>query len=441
MGESAEAPFERSAAKRGWMREEAPVRFLQLRGLALARELGVDGSAINEMVGILCSALGADWLCNVAKDIPHGDVMPFRKHWIGDLVSVAGATQVAELLELTDYLRTAATSPSFAALMANLKDNYHTTILPLAFAHRFGRAGVTDLRYEPPARAGRRGDLRFSHDGAVYVVECYRPYVSNNELRWIGQFSIQLLDAVDPTADVVSIAVQLYRLPTLAERRELASLVGRLARKALTRQADLGSGMIAPEMEDTDLATVSVCPAEPTRDLQAPPVVRRPSSFPAKADNWVNFTRRLRGRMEVLTDTQVDIADADAMGLSHCAIWLPPEMESEKPEEKDVDAALLKLGRKIESKLSQARDDEGSLRVVIVNTWTARHIHRAAPMTLSRFRGKLFAHSDLAAVLLVHRAWTHARHRFEYAIYPIYGEAAHRLPEGLVDNIMAAESR
>jgi hypothetical protein len=419
-----------------FVRQEGPISYLQLRGLALAHKLGVDGSSINEMVGILRSVFSEEWLVGAASEIPRGRGIAFRPHWIGNLVHTAGETQILELLELVQYLKVAASSPVFTTLVEGIKANYHTAILPLAFSHRFIRAGATDLQFEPPATEGRFGDLAFTVDGPRYVVECYRPYFTPDELKDVQMLAFQLLDALENKAVVYSVAVQLNRRPSVADRRELSALVLRMARAVDEEQATVTDAYVC-RMATGDYATVSMCRSFATVP-GAPRVLLRPTDFPRQDDDPPIFLRRKIGTEAELKHVQTD--KEGGIGLSHVGIWLPPEMEQAQPSKKDAEPQLLKLARNLEKKLAQTRDDDGARRILVVNTWLAPQLHRMPAAVLDRVKGKLVtAHERVAAVLLVFRRWNGAENGFRYLIYPLVSDGPHRPPDDFIARLQANE--
>src|SRR4026207_2160157 len=108
-------------------RQEDPLAFLRLRVLTHASLMRVDAGWANEAVGIFVTALGADWLRRATADVSPSEPIPFRRHPLGDLVSTAGHTQISELFELGEYLRSSSKSPVLPALISGLRGDYHST--------------------------------------------------------------------------------------------------------------------------------------------------------------------------------------------------------------------------------------------------------------------------------------------------------------------------
>lgn len=427
----------RDSAERDFRREEDVLRFLQLRGLALARELGVDGAQINETIGIVVNALGEEWIRKAAADVPRGGGLPFRRHPIGDLVSTAGATQLVELMELAEYLKTAAHSPAFAALVASLKSDYHSAVLQLAFAHRFARAGATDLTYEPPATDGRFGDLAFTTDGERYVVECYRPHVKGVDMKSCWMLAQQILEVLRDRSLVLGVAVQLNCIPSAENRRELAGVIHDAARRV--EEAQRRTADVLCELLCGELATVSVCRSVATPP-GTPPLLIRPAAFPRQADDFPIFARESYLSRDGIAHAQTEIGPGP--GLSHVGIWLPPEEEDVPTSERELAGPLEKLGRKLEAKLAQARSVEDARRLLVVNTWTAEEFDRVDPQVIARFRGKLLrAHERVAGVFLVRRGWRNPLRGHRFTIRPLRAEDGTGLPAWFIRALLEQEKR
>ena len=129
---------------------EDPVTFFRLCALELARDLGLTTAFVDEHINIFVSAIGADWLATASTDVPPGIPIPFPRHPLGHIVSAAGPEQIAEALELGEYLRALHAAPNIAAVLTALKAQYYQTLLQLAFGSRFRRTGAQDLVLEPP---------------------------------------------------------------------------------------------------------------------------------------------------------------------------------------------------------------------------------------------------------------------------------------------------
>jgi hypothetical protein len=174
------------------------------------------------------------------------------------------------------------------------------------------------------------------------------------------------------------------------------------------------------------VGVVSICrTVETPRGAQSLLVLA--PSFPRREDMTTIFVRQVRGAAHQFRYAQSSIAGG--IGLSHVAVWLPPDIIDDDPHQKDVNKPLLRLADKIEKKIAQTRDARDVARIVVVNTWIADQIGRADPALVERVRRKLVdAHDRVAAILLVLRKWDDSLQRFRYVMQPLLSQPVGPLP-------------
>jgi hypothetical protein len=314
MAETREAAFQRT--------RESSFEFARLRGLALAPVLEVSGAAVNESFGVLANALGLNWLTRVADTVPHGRALPFRRHPIGDLISTAGPTQVAELVELGQYLVETAHMPGSALVVEALKgQQYRQTLLHLAFASMARRAGAKIIRLEPPTAGGRLADIELDLDGVRAHAECYRPTVKIPEATERILLAQQVLDVVKDRALVFSVAITVTVEPTPTIGHQVIEMVRQLA-DDVERRAQGTDGLPQALIEDGPIV-VSV-----SRGVAVAPGMRSPlivaSGFPIRDRDPSLFMRTKRSHAADLVGIGGDVDRGQ--NLSSVGVWLPVDL-------------------------------------------------------------------------------------------------------------------
>ena len=402
--------------------QEDPVTFFRLRALTLAPRLGVLIADVDRLVTTVISALGGDWLKAAAVDVPKSIPVPFPRQHLGYIIATAGEEQVAEVLELGEYLVALHAMSGISQAIVGLKAGYYQTLLQLAFAARFQTAGAVVEALEPPAAQGRLSDIRLFVDGHPHRVECYRPtYTGKNEhafeLIRIGQ---AVLERAAKGPHIYSVAIDLIEPPTPAGRRELVGVVSR-AIAAFDAEAAL-DGRVPVILIRGPFANISVTPAVPVR-TGGPRVLPRHPSFTRQGDDFHTF---MRAAVTTAADASGVYGEPDrGTGTSCVGIWAPGNPSRATDQGDDSARHLERLGRKIEKKIVQTRSEARDARVVVVDAWEVDHLEAAGPQGIDRLRGKLIrAHKDVAAVLLSHRRWAPSEGRHAYPVTAILRDDA-----------------
>src|SRR5260370_41061401 len=100
---------------------EDPVTFFRLRALASAPSMGLSTPFVAEHIDTLLMAVGWEWLNNAAQDVSPSIPIPFPRHPLGHLVSTAGREQIAEALEVAEYLYALSKVPSISSVPQALR--------------------------------------------------------------------------------------------------------------------------------------------------------------------------------------------------------------------------------------------------------------------------------------------------------------------------------
>ena len=404
--------------------------FFRLRALALAPQLGVSTAFVDEHINVFIAALGVDWLAKAATDVPPGVPLPFPRHPIGAIVATAGTHQVAEALEIGEYLRILHAVPNIADVVTLLRGQYYQTLLQLAFASRIQRAGGQLAGLEPPASGGRLSDILFTCDGHAYRAECFRPtYKTKGDVHYeMVRLANDCFEAMRGHPFVFSIAIDLDAPPTPTLRRQTAAVVKAALAKVVVDTRDPKQDFPALLLRGP-VGTVSVARALATRPV-APPILVRHPSFPHTRDDFDLFVRT--GLAEESTLTGVHGQVNHVAGASHVAIWLP-ESERGAATKEDPEASVGRLGRKIESKLVQVRPTGTEQRVLIVDAWQTRLLESPSCERAERLRRKIVeAHDHVVALMMVCRDWMPRLGRHGYRVVPLTRSSAPTFPEAFL---------
>lgn len=399
------------------MFEEEPLDRFRRRALALASQMRFDPFLVNEAIATLTGSLGTEWVACRADTQQRGTPWPDRDHPVGQMIHVAGANQVAAALELAHYLKTAASSPSFATVVAQIKardeTQYRHALLQLAFHYRFASLADEPPILEPLVDGGRVSDIQFHRLGRHYVVECYAPDTSaptSDEVHWL---TTKVLNEIAHLEGVFSIAIQFHAPPTAAERKRLHARIVATANEL--DLVDWHGGMPPPsEMIESDIARVSVSRTIPGRQA----VLALHPSLPDLGDphRFVGTSMVPKSALKGLLDPTA----IQAPRLSHVAIWLPGD-HAGLPEY--VDERVLRLVRKLKRKLGQTRS-RNAHRVLVVDSWTADPRFRLSEEAQARVERALFdGHSNVAGVLLVTRHFDEQFKRHRYQMRPLVNVA------------------
>ena len=418
---------------------DSPVTFFRLRALHFAREIGVDLGEVLEAVGIVTTAFGESWLNDAAENVSRGTALPFRRHPLGDLISIAGLNQVAEVVELAGYLRSVASDPRLSMIIDGIKAQYHQSLLQLAFAAKVRAVGASDVALEPDATGGRMSDIVFTFQGERFRAECYRPTVKPDaSYDESSRLATAALKAIPYGGPILSVGVSLNGELSADVRKEVSGVIARLAKNVLDS--------IGPDerqfpafMMIGAAATVSVCRALPVPPGSEPRLMVAPQ-FPKQGRDWDIFVRQNVAYESDMAGVAGDVNSG--VGLNHCAIWLCDSTREQRSLKQDLKAPLEKLGHKIEAKLSQARSEAGDRRLMIADSWMTAQLPRVDKPVVERLRKKIVgAHENVAGLLLVSRGWSGEQTRHIYEHFPLLGDEPSAATTELVARLRQLESR
>lgn len=405
--------------------QEAPLDRFRQRALLLAARLHFDPGLVNEAIAVLVNSFGEDWMVSKADSTLRGVPLPFRDHPIGGMVHTPGEIQVLEALELATYLKAAARSESFSAIIAGLKAHYRSTLLQMAFAYRVGRMTGVAPALEPSAEDGRLGDMEFTFAGQAYLVECYAPGTRSRALDEVLWLAFKAMSVVEDKRGTFSVAIQVLQLPKAQERKDLQTRIA-LAVRELDAIAWDGTGWPPSTLLETQVARVSVARTLASEPGQPANLVTHPA-FPSLRDPDQFVVMKRVPKSEI---NRLELETLPTRSRDHVAVWLP-QGHYGLPDY--VDDEVLKLIPKLKSKLPQTRSPDRH-RILIVDTWTALGRYRISSTTEERVRGALFReHRDVSGVLMVTRRFDKTVQRHRYDLRPFLNQDVGAKPiEGLV---------
>ena len=408
----------------------------RVAALKRAPVLGVDLASVNEAAGVVEAVFGDAWLtaaCQPTRAHP----LPFRSHPIGNLIDPPGANQVVGLLELVEYLKFAAGSHVFGAIVDGLKSEYGHTFLQLAFGLRLARAGAEGVSFEPPVQRGLKGDIACYVGGQRVIGECYIPRLPQRGLEadWLLQRCIELRDGERPC--VLTIAIKLRKAINSVERKTTVRLVREACQEIETSVA-AGNVHDDARYVETDAAhvsvarTVAVGPGELSLGRVHPrfpdQLGREPSTFAR-----IGVVQRADLRNDQVLVEGHETRDS-------VAIWLADKEQEAESMSKNLDEPMATLGRKFERKLAQTKLDTDTGRLLIVSSWITGQIHRVATPVISNLKDVLFRkHDGVVGLLMVMRSYRKESARHYYRIEPVLPEGGGALPPETVGRLFLAE--
>lgn len=376
----------------------------RLRATAATARLDYSPDLVNEAAAILLVVLGREWLASVAEAPDHSSVFQLGRHPLGHALTVGGETQLIEILEVVEYLKTASNLSGFNAMVSGLKSQYRQTLLPLALAHRLRLIGGAALVLEPTASGGRLADIALVWSGARHLVECYRPTITGRPEDHMGRLLTGVLQEFSIHEHPVAVAIQL--------RRPLDHRVRKAVVKAVAKaKRDLsGRGFQEALLVGDANALISIAPTEIAPASQDSKLMLH-SDFPRLPKEASQFARSAIGTQEALNVVNPRLENPTH---SCVAIWTD-EATTEYRSSPDPEAAFKRAVRKVKRKVAQTRSEEGARRVVVVDTWVTEHLHRLALDPDGYIMGQVLCqHTGAMSVLFVRRTWDRKVRRYRY---------------------------
>lgn len=129
-----------------------------------------------EVISIVTSAFWMEWLANMMSSRPTMRFPHPQHHCLDVWISTPTPSHILSIVELALYLKNLHDVEGLGEVIENMRaiDQFETSLLQVAFAHRFKQAGASALKFEPTLNSGRRADLYFKIDKEPYLVECFK---------------------------------------------------------------------------------------------------------------------------------------------------------------------------------------------------------------------------------------------------------------------------
>lgn len=398
-----------------------PVDFFRISAMGLADKLAINGSQINEAVGILATALGAEWLRQISSR--RYPTAFSNRHPLALILTTAGEHQVVEVLELASYLRVLAHVENIDQVIHHLRngDQYDGAVMQLAFAYRLFRTeGTTALVLEPPVDGGKKADIYFERGSKKYLVECFYG-VRRNPF---------------PTMELIQRIVTKF-FDAGAHRRIRVRLCLRL-KASLSAELVAEISRIASELVDA-LDRNNVADRENERFHVSLVKTAEPFAKDPMGDEWNQANKQYGPADSHMNQYFVPPQDmarfresTDETRIeSRALFWLPRSTAPTSAQERAE-----KILKKLEPKLSQTkRKQDNPFRIIIADSpegglgdrrsWdVAHHIQY----------GLVPGHQGIACIILNNRGWYPESMRLGYAAHILGGDA----DVGLID-ILASE--
>ena len=361
----------------------------------------------------MVQTLGEEWLrAECARALPVMHQLD-RGHDIVSAFRTGDEGSVVRVLELALYLKHLAKCPGFDEVVPQLRNDLESTRLQLAYAYRIHLHGP-QVRLEPPAVGGRKGDISFRWAGRDYQVECYARRRKPDPLQDFFSFSLgRILSAGTCQARKLRLLVRFNRAPGDQERLALEAKVQELCRAVQpSGRAEWADALATVEIHDIS--------EEPELDFL-------PSGLPN--DNGPYSDARA-----IISGSDVPVADLTpplrqrllrANG-TRLLVWYPPGPPQGHRER------MSDLADRIERKLAQTRSESGrARRLVIVQLERGREREVWHQALLRGVAARIRRHVDVAGMLVC----AHVRgpkDRFRYIGTIFEGSVQDQLPDAIM---------
>lgn len=369
---------------------------------------------INEAIAIVRTAFGENWVRKMfEKNRGATPIRPLSKHPLADCFTIAGESQIAEVLELAIYLKKLAKVRNIDYVITQMKDKYYSGLLQLAYAYRFLRIGASELELEPPTSKGKKADIFLKFENLPCLVECYIPRSKIVETSIELEYSIYpIFDALKSKKGIYRVSIRLKKSIRPRDRKEIEKKVIELVNNI--------NGQESVKTED-DLAEILIENISKMREETDFPNQRGPWKVYGGADWGVNQSFADLQKIQGIRD---GLKDERKRG-NRIFVWRP---EAEKKRD-SLEERINTLTKKISKKLTQVKS-EGSKtkRIIIVSVGEGKHQNRDDLKICTELgRRIVIGHSNVLMLILTSRVWS-IRHRHKYAGVSSFGAGLNLVP-------------
>lgn len=376
---------------------------------------------IEEAREIVVGALGPTWVEDqLQRGSPSiiGLVKP--PHPVIHDIRVAGDCQIVGVFELAVYLKRLVTVPGFHATVAMLRsrDQFATTLMQLAYAYRFKKAGI-DVSLEPDTDEGRKGDIGLRVSGNPILAECYVPEFEEKEgvLLEVVEYSTKKIAMAAKARGIIArIRLRLLRVPTPDERRQIE----RISVELLNTVAPGGEEKQVKDFVEISVEDITKAEMDP----DWPDLGDDEPSGPDLAD-WVlsEKTWVTKGVDAVKDGTATPVSRG-----SRILIHRPPRTLL------SIQERVAELESRFSPKLTQVRSsDSGRMLIACVREAGGMNDR---DLEVARLLGQRLVtkHERIGEVILTSRVWT-TKNRFRFQGIVLHGVKEARLPQDVFNTI------
>ena len=403
-----------------------PFQHWTRQAYALAAQLHLPVDFIDEARSIVASAFTREWLESVfERPVPRGSLPTKRVHPLEALFSVAGPSQIVELIELAVYLKHLAPSTNIGEVIAVMKDNYQTGLLQLAYAYRFKRVGGKNIELEPRTDRGK-SDIYFEYAGRSYLTECYVPKLQPDSYSY-HRMSKPFQRALAACKDIkarLRVCIRLKRSITTKEAKSFAAWLSQEIRTS-------GGAPATVEHELANCALERISDADEHVDFPVPG-----ERFRLYGDADFGLEPHAVAAVDI---PRLRVGEAvQKLKGSRIFVWLPPNEGHHMTEDEWVSELAKRLPKKI-SQTKRINDTPG--RVVVAEASLFRDDQAATLRVARRVQMDLVPrHHGLSAIILTQRYWMRMK-RYQFHGQFLLGRDNCALPSQLFTDMNEAEQQ
>jgi hypothetical protein len=373
--------------------------------------LRLPSNFLEEARDIVVGTVGREWFEEATARAPRGVGLSRRGHPLVGNFLVAGDPQIVEIIELAVYVKRLVGVRGLEEVVQNLRSQFDSTLLQLAYAYRFKKAGA-EVVLEPETAGGRKADIEIMMDGAGFLAECYVPSFGGKAPGYIGPIEL-LPKRVSAMAAHFKIEARVRLVFKREPHQEEQATLEDAIRECIIEASSQGTAGAEREFVDITVEDIKGSPSDPD-GLDAPSDERTP--VPSGADF-------------IATQFEMDAGDVNKLrdGLPvrrrprSRILYNWPDRE-EQPEEQRV----ADLCERFEDKLNQAKR-EGRCRLLIAQVREGKSLTERDTRVAKAVGDRLFRKkNDLAGIVLVSRTWA-PDSRYRYATMIMHGRVENRM--------------
>jgi hypothetical protein len=377
---------------------------------------------------IVTAAVGAEWLNEQER------YASVSSHTVSDIqplyraLTSSADTDLVEICELAEYLRTFQKDPALPKILAGLKSHsYHATFLELALAYRWQRAGAK-VRLQPPTPKGE-ADYEASLCERPYIVEASMfPADVFTDMRFrLPTIASRAADSAVPKGMGVSVKVRIHHYPPGDIEGQFREAITQACTKWRDQVLTGNPGNVSQEHDFASLEVETI-----TADSESNPYTQDDDRqvVDAREHDWDVFQRSLSKRAPVNAPMYRVLDDEEEREKSRVFMKFPAG--SVDPYEK--------IGKKLQKESHQLHGIRDPRVIILDISGLTGNVFELHEEQLRNVFLKLLRKTpELACVWLLMRKWTTA-FRFKYlGIYIPNPESVYQLPGSFLKKLLIQE--